>query len=181
MIQLRSQITIKLLNYYFTNPRARNYINELARILGVDVGNLSRKLKELESEGIIISEFSGNQRYYFLNQKYPFLQELKKIYQAKYGLKEQLAKVLKKLPGLRHAYIFGSYAKGKFGQESDIDLLLIGRHSALQAKKAILPLQRELKREFNIVDFTESEFAKRKKNKDEFVREVFRNKITSIL
>lgn len=87
MIQLRSQITIKLLNYYFTNPRARNYINELARILGVDVGNLSRKLKELEGEGIIISEFSGNQRYYFLNKKYPFLQEFKKMYQAKYGLK----------------------------------------------------------------------------------------------
>jgi len=156
-------------------------VNELARVLGVDAGNLSRKLKELENEGIIVSEFSGNQRYYFLNQKYPFLQEMKKIYQAKYGLKEQLAKVLKKLPGLRQAYLFGSYAKGNFGRESDIDLLLIGQHSALQAKKMILPLQRELNREFNIVDFTEAEFIKRKKNKDEFIQDVFKNKIISII
>ncbi|MCX5657789.1 MAG: hypothetical protein NTZ48_06155, partial [Candidatus Omnitrophica bacterium] len=63
----------------------------------------------------------------------------------------------------------------------DIDILLIGSHSVLAAQEAILPLQRQLQREFNAVDLTEEEFAKRKKNKDEFIADIFANKIIKII
>jgi len=63
MISLRSKITIKLLDYYFLNPNAQVYINELARILEIDPKNTETKLKELEMEGLFKSEFRGKQRY----------------------------------------------------------------------------------------------------------------------
>lgn len=181
MIKFNSQIARKLLGYYFINPQAKHYVNELARLLAVDLGNLSRKLTQLEKEGILAAENMGNQKYYFLNKKYPLLKEVKSIYEKNYGLKESLVKILQNLKGLRAAYIFGSYVMGKLDRESDIDILLIGSHSALEAKKSILPLQRRLGREFNIIDFTEAEFKKRKKQKDEFIQNIFKNKIIRII
>ncbi len=181
MLNFKSKITEKILRFYFLNAGAREYINELAKIIEADPGNLDRKLKEMEAEGILSSEFSGKERYYSLNTKYPLLKELKKIYLAKHGLAEALKKRLGKLAGLRQAYIFGSYAGKNFSAESDIDLLLIGSHSALEAQEAVLPLQRQLQREFNIVDLTEKEFSKRKADKDEFIANIFAGKIIKII
>lgn len=181
MINFKSQITQKLLGYYFINAHKKHYVNELARILNLDLGNLSRKLKQLENEGILASEFSGKQRYYFLNKKYPWLRETKKMFDASFGLKEILAKKLKGLNGLKEAYIFGSYAKGNFGGQSDIDLLLIGGHSSMEATKIILPLQNQLGREFNAIDMTQEEYKKRKKEDDPFLANILSGKIIKII
>lgn len=181
MIKFSSKITIKLLDYFFINPKQQHYINELAEILGIDPGNLFRKLKELEKEGILMSESRGNQKYYFLNKNYPLLKELKKIYQAKYGLINSIKKKLLTIKGLKEAYIFGSYASDSLQQESDIDVLLIGNHSSISAKKAIIPFQKNIGREINIIDMTEKEFKKRQKNKDEFIRNIFSQKLIKIL
>ena len=181
MLEYRSQITQKVLGYYFLNPERTHYINELANLLSVDPGNLFRKLKELEQEGVLISEARGNQKYFSLNKKYPLLHEVKKIYNAKYGITELLKKKIKKLKGLKSAWIFGSYAKDSFQQESDIDLLLVGSHSSLEAKRLILPLEKDLGREINIVDITEKDFESRKKKKDEFIKNIFSQKTIKIL
>lgn len=83
MFQFRSKITVKVLGYFFLNPHESRYINELAEILDLDAGNLYRKLKEMESEGILLSEKRGNQIYYCLNKKYPLLKEIKRVYNSR--------------------------------------------------------------------------------------------------
>lgn len=181
MINLRSKITIKILNYYFLNKEKANYINELARMLDVDPGNLFRKLKELEREGLFSSELRGQQRYFFLNKKYPFLAEYKKMYESKFGLVEILKDKLKKIPGLQEAYIFGSFAKGNFQEESDIDLLLVGNHEYEKIGPMISLLEKRLKREINVVDFSKDEFLKRKKIGDDFIKNVFLGKTVKIV
>jgi len=180
MLEYRSQITKKVLGYYFINPEKTHYINELANLLSVDPGNLFRKLKELEQEGILISETRGNQKYFSLNEKYPLLHELEKIYNAKYGVASLLKNKISKLKGLKLAWIFGSYAKNSLQQESDIDLLLVGSHSSLEAKRAILPLEKDLGREINILDMTEKDFESRKRKKDEFIKNIFSQKTIKI-
>ena len=175
MLNFRSQITIKVLDYFFTNPQKARYINELAGILEVDPGNLYRKLKELEAENILSSESKGNQKYYFLNKKYSLLKEIKKAYEAKYGLVKKLEKALRGLKGLESAYLFGSFATGKAEAESDIDLLLIGDHSSMAATKKILPVQKLLGREINIIDMKNKEYEA-KKEKDDFLKNVLSSK-----
>lgn len=181
MFNLKSKITIKILGYFFLNQESRKYLNELAKILEADAANLDKKMKELEKEGILLSEFSGRQKYYFLNKKYPFLAEVRKIYEAKYGLKEKLYSALKDLKGLKEAYIFGSYTKGNFEAESDVDLLLVGGHSSIEAKRLLFNLQKQTEREFNIVDLTEKEYLSRKKRKDEFIGNIFKGEIIKII
>ena len=150
MISLRSKITSKILGYYFINKNESHYVNELAKILVVDPGNLFRKLKELEKEGLFFSEMRGNQRYFGLNKKYPLLSEYKNIYESKFGLPEILGVELKKVAGLQEAYIFGSYAKGDFSSDSDIDLLLVGSHDYSKISGIVAPLERRFRREINI-------------------------------
>lgn len=177
MISLKSKITLLVLNYFFLNPQARSYTNELARLFKIDPKNLDRKLKELEKEGLLKSEFSGKQRYFFLNRSYSLLKEYKKIILKTVGFEKKLAEKLANLPGLTSAYIFGSYSKNKMDAMSDIDILLIGSHSPLEAQRLVLPLQKEIQREINIIDMSKKEFAAKKKNYDAFLKNVLASSI----
>jgi len=176
MMSLKSKITVKVLNYYFLNQKTRRYVNELAGILDVDAGNLHRKLKEMEREGVLTGENQGNQKYYSLNKNYPLLAEFKKIFESKQGLPALIKKKLDGLGGLREAYIFGSYPKGSMDGESDIDLLLVGVHSPLGAEKRLLSLQKTLGRQINIINMSGDELDAARKKKDPFIENIFSRK-----
>lgn len=180
MINFGSKITQKVLGYFLLNPEEEMYMNEIARKFAVDRGNLVRKLSEWEKEGILTKTKHGNLSLYKINERYPLLEEMKKIAQKTFGLEEQLRKSLKKIKGLKIAFIFGSYAKDKLESESDIDLLLVGSHSALKAQKEIIKLQKGFDREINIIDMTETEF-KEKRQKDEFLKDIFNDKYIQLI
>jgi predicted nucleotidyltransferase len=172
MINLESNLIRQILAYFFINDRKKVYLRELAKILTIDPGNLSKKLSELENKGILESETAGRLKFFFLNPRYPLLKEIKKIYEAQYSLPILLKEALAPLSGLKEAYIFGSYAKDSLSDESDIDVLLIGSHRALEARKVVLPLQKRLGREINMIDFTLAEYKNKKKNKDDFLKNI---------
>lgn len=181
MLAFRSQVTRKVLNYFFLNQGAKAYTNQLARLLELDPKNLDRKLKEFEHLGLLKSEFSGKQRYFHLNTHFPLLREYRNVFLKTHGLEEELKATLKKLPGLNAAYLFGSYAKDRLDAASDLDLLLIGDHSPLAAQKAILPVQRDIQREINIVDMTKQEFQLKKRTRNAFLKNIFSQPIIKIL
>ncbi len=181
MINFKSKITQAVLGYFFINPRAEMFLNEMARKFKVDRGNLARKLAELEREGMLLKNKKGNLSLYTVNREYSFLPELKKIFVKSFGLEYELKKRLKNIKGIKSAVIFGSYAKDELSAEGDIDLLLIGSHKALEAQGEIIKLQSKLDREINAIDMTESEFARRKQNKDEFIANIFAGKIIKII
>ncbi len=181
MFEIKSKVAEKLLGYYSLNPTARHYINELARILKVDPANLDKQLKKLEIEGLFSSQVQGNLKYFFLNRSYPLFEEFKKTYAFKYGVERKISQSLKNLKGLEDGYIFGSYAKNNFNSQSDIDILLIGDHSSLEAKRKLAKLENEFSRELNVIDMTQQELSKRKRQKDEFVENLFKNKMIKII
>jgi len=181
MISLRSKVAIKLLDYYFLNPQAQVYINELARILELDPKNTETKLKELEKEGLFRSEFRGKQRYFFLAKDNPVLEHYRQIFLRTYGIEKRLRDMIGNIRGLKEAYLFGSYASNKMDSSSDIDLLAIGTHSILELQRAIAKLQKDTGREFNVTNLSPKEFEKNKKNKDPFIKGVFRAKIIRLL
>ena len=181
MLNFKSEITIKVLGYYFINPKARHYVRELAELLKVDSGNLSKKMAELKKEGLFLVESEGKNRYFTLNVNCPFLKEYKNIYEAKFGVIESLRSALKDTNGLKEAHVFGSYAKGTFEEGSDIDLLVIGNHELSQVSKKILSLEKRWHREINVVDFSEKEFVQKMKKKDAFLENIFSGKTIKII
>ncbi|MFC1806808.1 nucleotidyltransferase domain-containing protein [Candidatus Omnitrophota bacterium] len=176
MISLRSKVTVKILDYYFLNPNAQHYINELARILELDPKNTETKLKECEEKGLFKSEFRGKERYYLLAHDNPVLEHYRQIFLKTHGIEKRLSDVLGSLKGVKEAYVFGSYAKNSMDSSSDIDILAIGAHSVLELQRSIVKLQKDTGREFNVINLSSEEFTKKKKNKDALIANIFKTK-----
>lgn len=181
MISLRSKITQKIFNLFFLNQEEKFYVNELAKKIKEIPMNVYRKLIELKKEGILADEFRGKERYFFLNTKYPFLKEYKKIILKGLGFEKILKDKLKKIKGIESVYIFGSYAKDKLSAESDIDVLIIGNFDGLKLQKTILEIQKSTGREINSIELTKGEFEKRLRKKDPFLKDIFSEKHIKIL
>lgn len=176
MINFNSQINHKILSFFFLNSQRSLYLRELANILEIDNANLSRYLNSLLKEGILISENKGRQKYYSLNKKYPMLTELKKLVSLNTKPKHLIGNALKKLSGLKKAFIFGSYASGKFRKDSDLDLILVGEHDIITAREYLLTLEKRLGREINTIDYSLKEYQQKLKEKDSFLYKVAQDK-----
>lgn len=181
MISLKSKITKELLGYFFLNPDASHYVNELERIFKADKRNLVKKLKELEVEGLMVSGQRGNLKLYSINRKFSLYEEYRKIVLKTVGLEGRLKAAIGRVKGVKSALIFGSYAKDRLAAHSDIDLLVIGGHSAIDLQRHIGEIQRESGREINAVNMDESEYKKRLAKKDPFLMDIKRNKHINIL
>ncbi|MDP2653733.1 MAG: nucleotidyltransferase domain-containing protein [Candidatus Omnitrophota bacterium] len=180
MISLRSKITREVLQYLLLHESESFYVNELARKLSLDSGNLTRKLLELEAEGLLKSQWQGNQRYFALNTSFPLFKEYKKIIEQSIGLQSTLKKALQDVKGIEKAFVFGSYAAGRMDRFSDIDLVVVGQQDTIAIQKKVAAIQRQAGREINVISLSPREFAE-KSQKDVFLKAVLRKKKIDIL
>ena len=170
-LNIRSKIARTVLGYFMLHQNAESYVNGLARRLSLDSGNLTRKLIELEKEGILKSRWQGSERYYSLNTSFPLLKEYRRIILKTVGFEHALRQSLAAIQGLKKAVVFGSYARDKMDAASDIDLLVIGQHNVVDLHRAIATIQKTADRHLNVVSMSEEEY-RRKKNKDLFLRSI---------
>jgi predicted nucleotidyltransferase len=175
MLTPRSDLERRLLAHYFLNENREEYLQDLARQIKVDPGNLDKKLKSLEREGLFQSAFRGKERYYSLNKKFPLYQEYRAIVRKTVGVEARMAQELKALKGLHRAILFGSYAKGEWGSLSDIDVLLVGDFDAMAASKILTRLEKEFSREINSVEMSEVDFIQKKANHNDLIESIFKN------
>lgn len=180
MIGLRSKISQKVLGFFFLQEDAERYVSDLSRTLHIEVGNLTRKLNELEKEGILKSHWQGNQRHYSLNKKFSLFKEYKNIVLKTIGLEQILKTALDKIPGIKKAVIFGSYAQDKMDSHSDIDLLVIGDHSTIGLQKVIADVQKSVSRVINVVGMSPQEYTEKKEN-DPFLKSIGSRKSIKII
>lgn len=164
MISLRSKIAQKVLNYFMLQQDREMYVNDIARILNLESGNLTRKLLELEEEGILKSVWRGRQRYYSLNKAFPLIKEYKNIILKTVGFEQILKIAIKKITGIQKAVIFGSYAQNHMDSHSDIDLLVIGSHNTIELNKTIAQIQKVVHRDINLISMSVNEYKNRKKS-----------------
>ena len=181
MISLRSNVTRKLLNYFFINPGQALYVNEISKTLKLDKRNLVKKIKELEKEGLLKSEKRGNLKFCSINKGYSLYDEYRKIVMKTLGFEGYLKKILKETKGVKVSYIYGSYAKNKMDAHSDIDLLIVGSHDIISLQGKLGKLQKEIGREINSVDMDEGEFKRRLAKKDPFVVSILKQKNIKII
>lgn len=181
MISMRSKITKKLFNYYFLNPKEYLFVNEISRKLDIDKRNLVKKLNELEQEGILKYKFQGNQKLYSINERYPLYNEYKKITFKTIGIENRLKDIFSNTKDIEKAILYRSYARDEMDTHSDIDLLVVGNHKILPLQKQINKLQKDINREINIVNMDNKEFTKRKKQKDPFIKTIFKEKYIEVI
>ncbi len=176
MLDFRSKARQQLLAYYFTNPRARHHLRDLAERLSIDPSNLSKELGRLERHGLFQSEVIGRQKYFQLNREYPLFDEVRKIVAKTIGAAPVIAQSLKKIEGIDEAYLYGSFASNQQDAASDIDVLVIGAPREEILAQVMQRLERQLGRELNYTVLTPKEFASRRARKDAFLENVWHNR-----
>jgi predicted nucleotidyltransferase len=173
IISLKSNITRAVLSYFFINPEESLYINELAGKFNLDKRNLVKKLRELETIGLIKSETRGPLKLYSLNSKFPLIKEYEKIVLSTFGLEDRLRRLLAGVPGVKKAFLFGSFSMGRQIFHSDIDLLIVGDHAIRDFQRVIVAFQNETNREVNAVHISEDELSHKLDAGDPFLKGVF--------
>ncbi|MCC5835792.1 MAG: nucleotidyltransferase domain-containing protein [Opitutales bacterium] len=132
----------------FSEPEGKLHLRDLARLSGLAVGTIQRETANLSDAGLITEERDGNRLYFKANTANPIFPELHGIALKTTGLREQLAAALNGLDGIDLAFVYGSYAQGKAGSESDIDLFVIGdvglRHLAPKLRQIADRMNREI-------------------------------------
>lgn len=175
---LGNRLRKRVLGYVFTHKDGKYYVRELAAMIGVDPGNLSRELRRLEEEGIFVSSVKGREKFYSLNTKYPLFEEVEKIVFKTEGVEGSLRELLAGFSGVKTAFIYGSYARGGEKAGSDIDLAVVvtGGFDEDKFIFSIRGLERKLSRDINYTAYRENEFDKKKKEKGSFVAAVVNGK-----
>jgi len=163
----------ELLRLFLTNPERSFYINEIGRILGKKTGVFQRTLNNLEKEGILVSEYRANARYFRANKEYPLFKELKSIVFKTVGITGSLKEALSKIGNVEFSFVYGSFAKARENSLSDIDLVIIGSPDEDALIKELDRLEEVLKREINYKIYSLKEV---KKTGDPFFEEVMRDK-----
>jgi len=172
----KSKIRKNLLRIFFYNQEKKFYIRELAKTVSSSAGNVQKELRRLEDEQIVRSEKYANLRLFSLNKTHPLFPEIEIIIYKTIGIDEEIRKELKTLKGLKFGLIYGSYAKGDFKADSDIDLLLIGTINENEAIKRIQKVEKKILREFHFNFIKILEFSAKVKQSS-FYRELLKNYI----
>lgn len=167
-----SKSRIKILEFLFFK-KGETYLREIEREIKIPVSAVKREIDNLKEIGILKVEKNKIK----LNDGCNFLEDLKNVFIKTdyliYPLKEALNK-----KEIEFAFIFGSFAKGSYKEESDVDLIVVGNIKLSGVIRAIKVPEEKTKREINPVVWT-IENLKKEKN-GAFVRDIFKKKIIMI-
>ena len=170
---LRSKAEVAVLGIVLFNDGL--HLREIARRAGVSPPEAKRELDSLVGLGALAKAKKGNMSVYTLNSSCPFINELKGLYLKTEGPIPLLRKELGRLGGLRHAFVYGSFASGNFTERSDIDLLVIGNIESGGLDKACFDVQKETAREINYILWNEKDWCKKLKEGGAFVSSIIKN------
>ncbi len=159
---------------FIYNPQKEYYLNQVARLIGTSAGNARRELGRLIEADFLTKEKKGNALYFKINSGNIILPDIKNIVDKTIGLKHILAKELRRVKGIDFAFLFGSYAKGDFRNNSDIDLYVIGEISEKDLYPKIKSAEEKVYREINYHLSTLPEFKENLK-KSFFLKEILKN------
>jgi predicted nucleotidyltransferase len=164
----------KLLGLFFRHPDEEFYRNQIIRKIGGGRSPVVNALESLTEAGILIAERRGQEIFYTANKNCPIYKDLQSLITKTIGVADILKEALEPVTGIEVAFIYGSFAKGKQGRKSDVDVMLIGDLSYSGLSERLLKPHMILRREINIAVFGTEEFKERVRNKDHFITSVLR-------
>lgn len=166
---------ILILEVFFNHPEKTYYLRELARLLGKEPGVFQKDINKLAENGILESRYEASRHFFELNKKYPLYKELKSMFFKTVGVKGKLQQELKKIKGVKKAFIYGSFARDTEKNTSDVDLFVVGSIDENELIDTIIKLEKKFDREINYTLMTLKEFQKKQKT-NSFVRNVLNQK-----
>jgi len=175
---ITSKTARKILSLLFSNPNEKFYIRQLERLTNEPVSAVRRELKKLEKSGLLLSKEEAKVKYFWVNKESPIYEELKNIILKTQAIGSTLRNLVKKIPDIKIAFIYGSVAKGEENMASDIDLMIIGDIDSVKIHSEISKIEDKIKRTINYNLINKKEFKTKKTN---FIKRVLKEKKTFLI
>jgi predicted nucleotidyltransferase len=169
---LSSNIRAEIFRNLFGVEKQSLHLREIERRTGFAVGTVQQEIKKLLRLDIITRIKDGNRSYYKANTNHPLYPEIRNLVLKTNGLADLLKQALSAELKIKIAFVFGSFARKEEKAASDIDLMVIGDIGLRKLTGLLMDVSEKLGREINPYRLTESEFIKRKREKDHFLQEV---------
>lgn len=129
---------------------------------GIPAATVHREIGRLEEAGLVASSRVGRERRVAANPSSPFYPELRSLVRKAFGPVAVLRARLADVPGVRRAYVFGSWARRYRGDEGpaplDVDLLVIGEPDPDAVYDACRDAERDLGLAVDPTILTEAEW-----------------------
>ncbi len=175
------KIKRQLLSLFFLNPSKSYYYREVIRILESYPGAVQKELKNLVDAEILTTEFSGNRRYYQVNQNCFVYEDLRNIIVKTFGVADVIKKALEPLKDkIEIAFIYGSVAQKTDTGDSDIDLLFVTDVPFREFAVLLKPLEDIFQREINFSIYPVLILLNNKLEENHFLTSVLKTNLISL-
>lgn len=167
-----SRVRVKILELFFTQSSEMFFVREITREIKEEINAVRRELDRMIGFGLLKSEQRGNRLYYFLNQKYPFYQELRQMISKTSGLGKEIRRLRKKLGTIEFVMFSSRFAGGLKEKRGELDVLVVGDIVLSELETLVKQEQQRIQREINYTVFSSQEFEFRKTRRDPFIMDV---------
>ncbi|HEY3375522.1 MAG TPA: winged helix-turn-helix domain-containing protein [Candidatus Aquicultor sp.] len=154
----RSRVTAKLVTYFVSQPSVEVYLREVSRAIDEPASAVQRELGRLEAFGLIRSRRHGNHKYFTLEQQFPILPELRRLYTKTDGAAEFLRERLEALDGVQLAFIYGEFAGPEHDRAESIDTVIIGTVARHEIDMIVPDVETTLGRKLQYIQYSPEEF-----------------------
>jgi predicted nucleotidyltransferase len=152
----RGRTTAAILALLTSTPGQRFHTREIVRRVDGTEHPVHRALTLLEQQGLVDSERVGNLRMWSMPTAHPLYRSLREVFARTVGIAEQLRTALTGR-AVDLAFIFGSYARGRDDETSDIDLFLLGEADWKSMPDLESDVLARLGRELNALTYSEED------------------------
>ena len=138
------------------------YLRQLARLTDIALGPVQREIRQLVEAGLVTRKTVGAQTLYSANQKSPVFREIKSLVNKTVGMRDILADALDPLrERINLAFVYGSVARSRETENSDVDLMIVGKVDFDEVIAGLAGAEKTLNREVNPNVYSIREFGKK--------------------
>lgn len=186
-----NKMNIRILRFLYFSPNRYFSFLEIERFVGAGRAGIVSALQKLEYYGLVYTEKKGGKRYK-LRLDHPIIEKLDALfsYEKKFlqGIDPKKLNIIaniendciKRIPELQEIRVFGSIAKGKAHEKSDIDLFILVKKNSPLVKTTMEEIKEKYEQKYKVqtIIMDKEEFGKRKK--EPLVQEIIKTGINVV-
>lgn len=160
----------KILKFFCVHQFDKFFIREISRRLNLQLNSARRELDNLEYFGFLDSIVETGKKYYFVNQNFGLLPEIKNLIFKATALEEvAIAEKMSKINGLKLLIFTGILTKS----QAQTDVLIVGKVSRADFEKYLGKIAEGLPDELRCTFMTLSEYQYRLEITDKFIYDIW--------
>jgi hypothetical protein len=169
-----SRTRTKLLKLFLASGDKKFFVREITRLIDERLNSVRRELFNLEKFGLVQSATDGQKKFYFLDNEFVLINELKALFvKSRMLLEKKLISRVETLKGIKYLALTGFFVKD---DAQKVDLLIVGNISKTKLDKIIKNLETSFDQEFRYTHLTNEEYRYRRDITDKFLYNILNGK-----